>query len=70
MRQVNRWAWGAATVMVRQPAVVPLIVHDGVSWSVEPTIVRTTVIIEIPIPAPRRHAATPERRNPERRNER
>lgn len=70
MCQVNECFWRLATVMVRQPAVLPLITHDGKSWGVEPIIIRTTVITQLPFPAPRRPAATPVRDTPERRNER
>jgi hypothetical protein len=56
-------------VSMRVPATVPLITHDGVSWGIEPALVRTTVIAELPFPFVPGVAATPERRNPERRNE-
>lgn len=59
MCQVNECRWRLVTVMVRQPAVVPLITHDGKSWGVEPVLVRTTVITQLPFP--RRPAAIVDR---------
>jgi hypothetical protein len=71
MCEVTDVCWLSFAVAVRQPAVVQIVGCDSGGWFCNHAIVRTTVFMQIIFPynAPRRPAATPERDNPERRNE-
>jgi hypothetical protein len=71
MCEMSEIYWRCVAVTIRNtPVVVPIVGHDRDGWFWEPAMVRTTVTVNLPFPFVRsRAAATPERSNPERRNE-